>query len=127
MKYNKIEYNKLVRDKIPEIIRKSGGKVRSWKLDDDDYLNAILAKFTEEFLELKYAKTISGRAEELADIYEIFMALKHFYSISWREISHHTAKKNSQKGTFVGKTFLRDVKMPIEREAVEPVKEDFKN
>lgn len=59
-----ITYNKLVRDKIPEIIETSGKKCETQVLNDDDYLEMLDKKLSEEIKEYQE----SHEAEELADI-----------------------------------------------------------
>src|ERR1700679_4294977 len=62
-------YNKLVRDKIPEIIRADGKKLKTRVLSDEEHLEALLAKVEEELKELREAKNV----EELADLHEVLL------------------------------------------------------
>lgn len=93
-------YHKLVRDKIPELIIKSGRIPKYDVLKGDEILVGISSKFTEELLELKQAKTHEHRVEELADVYEVFLALKEYYDIDWKELEKKVAKKKIEKGSF---------------------------
>ena len=72
-----ITYNKLVRDRIPEIIEDSGKTCEIEVLDDKTYLEMLDKKLTEELNE--YYE--SHNAEELAD-------LLGFYNKCWGERSH---------------------------------------
>ena len=62
-----IKYNKLVRDRIPEIIAASGKNCVTEILSDEDYLCMIDAKLDEELAEYHKDQNI----EELADLIEV--------------------------------------------------------
>ena len=62
-----IVYNKLVRDRIPEIIRADGKECETEVLEDGAFLAALDKKMTEELQE--YFESHS--AEELADLLEV--------------------------------------------------------
>ena len=65
-----IKYSKLVRDRIPEIIKASGKTCVTEFLSDDEYLRMIDAKLDEELAE--YHKDLN--VEELADLLEVIYA-----------------------------------------------------
>ena len=61
------KYNKLVRDRIPEIIESSGRSCVTEILSDEDYLKMLDAKLDEELAEYHADQNI----EELADLMEV--------------------------------------------------------
>ena len=65
-----IIYNKLVRDRIPEIIESSGKTCTVEILSDEDYLRMVDAKLDEELAEYHKDQNI----EELADLLEVIYA-----------------------------------------------------
>ena len=65
-----IIYDKLVRDKIPEIIEKSGKQCEIEILSDEKYLEMIDKKLDEELAEYHKDKNL----EELADLLEVIYA-----------------------------------------------------
>ena len=67
---NIIKYNKLVRDRIPEIIEESGKICKKETLNDEEYLRMIDAKLDEELAEYHKDQNI----EELADLMEVIYA-----------------------------------------------------
>lgn len=103
-------YDKLVRDRIPDIIKREGKTPIYWPLNDDDYLNALLSKLVEEFMELTDAATDEEKAEEIADIYSVWLALKEHFGVSWKLFEKIHAKKSGEKGQFGKKLFLHEVK-----------------
>jgi predicted house-cleaning noncanonical NTP pyrophosphatase (MazG superfamily) len=88
---------KLVRDRIPEIIRAAGGSPNVRDLDDDTAYHAALRKKlleeTREFLD-------SGRTEELADILEVVYALALSEHLTPFELEAMRQKKRSERGGF---------------------------
>ena len=62
-----VVYNKLVRDRIPEIIQGSGKACRTEELSDEEYIEKLDAKLNEELLEYQESKSM----EELADLLEV--------------------------------------------------------
>lgn len=67
---SEIKYNKLVRDRIPEIIEASGKNCVTEILSDEDYLCMTDAKLDEELVEYHKDQSI----EELADLIEVIYA-----------------------------------------------------
>lgn len=63
-------YNKLVRDRIPEIIENSGKKFTTRILGDNEYINELKKKLVEEMEEYQQTETNEDALEELADILE---------------------------------------------------------
>ena len=57
-------YNKLVRDKIPEIIEADGKACKTHILSNDEYIAALEAKLNEEVAEYQADKNL----EEMADL-----------------------------------------------------------
>lgn len=64
-------YNKLIRDLIPEKMMNNGYTIRIRVLDNEEYKNALIEKLMEEVKE--YAE--SGTLEELGDVYSVLQAL----------------------------------------------------
>ena len=70
----RIEHNKLVRDKIPEIISSSGNQCETITLNNLDYIQALRNKLVEEAKEIAIAPD-EDLAQELADVMEVIDAL----------------------------------------------------
>lgn len=102
---NKV-YNKLVRDKIPEIIEASGKKARIRIADDAEYPALLCKKLSEEvneFLE-------SNDPKELADIIEVVLSLSKTYGISFTELLSMAEKKRAERGGLERKIVLLGVR-----------------
>lgn len=95
-------YNKLVRDKIPEIIGNSGRKAEIRILSDEEYRAFLEAKLDEEVGEYHRDKT----AEELADILEVVYALSASIGCSREQLQAIYQKKHDARGGFEQKILL---------------------
>ncbi len=98
-------HNKLVRDKIPEIIEAEGKLVRARILDKEEYLNELIKKLGEEYEEFKKETVI----EELADLQEVILALADALNISHQELARAVSKKTLERGAFKKRIFLESV------------------
>ena len=98
-------YNKLVRDRIPEIIEASGAECKTEILSDEKYLEMIDAKLDEELAEYHKDQNI----EELADLLEVVRAATIARGYTLEELEAVRAKKADKRGGFEKKIFLIDV------------------
>ena len=99
-------YNKLVRDKIPEIIASDNGKTCVTRImEDDEYLETLNTKMQEELKE--YLE--SGDVEELADLEEVLRAILDVKGVSYEEFEKIRNSKVEKRGAFKKKIFLESV------------------
>lgn len=99
-------YNKLVRDKIPQIIKDSGKKSYCHIADEKEYLEALKDKINEEVEEFYETPCI----EEMADILEVLGALADYHGFSKYEIEKARLEKNRKRGAFKNRIILEKVK-----------------
>ncbi|MBP3596209.1 MAG: nucleoside triphosphate pyrophosphohydrolase [Clostridia bacterium] len=98
-------YNKLVRDKIPEIISADSRKAVTRILDDKEYLNELNKKLEEEVSE--YFE--DNNVEELADIVEVIYGILNAKNIGLEEFENIRQSKVDKRGAFQEKIFLEKV------------------
>lgn len=98
-------YNKLVRDKIPQIIEMDGKTCTCEILSDEDYKRLLDDKLTEELTEYQESKDI----EELADMYEVMLAIIKSKGYSVEEFERIRKDKANNRGGFMDKVFLKEV------------------
>ena len=98
-------YNKLVRDKIPEIIEADGKECKTRILSNDEYIAALEAKLKEEVAEYQVDKNL----EEMADVLEVLQAICTARGYSMDELEAMRAKKAEKRGGFREKIFLEYV------------------
>lgn len=95
-------YNKLVRDKIPEIIENNGGKATFRQLSQEEYMIFLEEKLDEEVGEYHRDHTV----EELADILEVVYALAAAQSCTKEELLAVYDEKHAQRGGFEKRLLL---------------------
>lgn len=98
-------YNKLVRDKIPEIIRASGEMPVTRILDEKEYLKELIKKLKEETVEFEE----NPSTEELADIKEVLIALREVMDIHAGALEDVRRDKAKAIGRFNKRIFLEAV------------------
>ena len=101
-------YNKLVRDKIPNIIKEKKETPVVKILDDDEYKEALEKKLYEEYQEVIKASG-EDRVEELADMLEIIKALAKLENKTLDDVIEIANKKVDKRGAFEEKIFLEKV------------------
>jgi len=94
-------YNKLVRDKIPEILDAKNISYEKHIASDEEYKVELIKKLNEEIQEFSEA----GDPEELADVLEVIESLKKLSIYSKVEIIQQNKKE--KKGGFDKKIILK--------------------
>lgn len=98
-------YNKLVRDRIPDIILKDHCLPTTRVLDDQEYVKELNKKLMEEVNEYLKEENI----EEMVDILEVIRAILDVKGTSYEEIEEKRVKKAKKRGAFKDKVFLEKV------------------
>lgn len=101
----RVKYNKLVRDRIPEIIASDGKACVTEILPDERYLEMLDAKLAEELSEYRESRSL----EELADLLEVLQAVAKARGWTWEELEQMRQEKAAKRGGFEKKILLREV------------------
>ena len=99
------KYHKLVRDRIPEIIAKSGKRPVYSILSDEAYLAKLDEKLNEELSEYQESKSM----EELADLLEVIRAVAIARGNSFEKVEDIRREKAAKRGGFEKKILLTEV------------------
>lgn len=102
------KYNKLVRDKIPEIIKINGEEPITRILTEEEYKKALEKKLLEECYEVLESQD-KKRLEELADLLEVMKYLSQLENSSIEEVTKIGLEKNEKRGSFKNRIFLEKV------------------
>lgn len=100
-----ITYNKLVRDRIPEIIDAAGKVCVTDILPEDDYIRMVDAKLDEELAEYHKDQNI----EELADLLEVLYAAAKARGYTREQLEQVRAAKAEKRGGFDKRILLIEV------------------
>lgn len=101
----KIVYDKLIRDKVPAAIEKTGKVFATHTLSDDEYPEYLYRKLQEETTEFLEFNNIS----ELADLVEVIHALVKAKGYTWDDLEKIRHDKAAMRGTFDKKLCLEYV------------------
>ena len=102
-------YNKLVRDRIPEIIEGNGENPVVRILDEVEYKGELEKKLNEEYQEVLGTTTSEERIEELADMLEIIDALAALEGKTLEDVVEVKKQKSLKRGGFEKRIFLERV------------------
>ncbi|PTX17358.1 Predicted house-cleaning noncanonical NTP pyrophosphatase, all-alpha NTP-PPase (MazG) superfamily [Halanaerobium congolense] len=91
-----ILYNKLIRDKIPEIIENAGKEYEIHRADEQEYIEKLLLKVEEELAEFKEEPSIA----EMADLFEVLDSVINYYDFDKQKIKNYQKKKRKERGGF---------------------------
>lgn len=98
-------YNKLIRDRIPEIIEQTGTQYRVRTLDETEYKVQLDKKLQEELNEY----STSGKVCELADMVEVIYAILAVKGVGVEEFEAVRTEKKLKRGGFENRLFLEHV------------------
>lgn len=99
------KYHKLVRDRIPEIIEATGKTCKTQILSQEEYLQLLDEKLTEELAEYQESKSL----EELADLYEVMAAVVEARGWDMAQLESVRLEKKEKRGGFRHRILLLEV------------------
>ncbi len=101
-----VRHDKLVRDRIIEIIKSRGGTTDFYTADPIEYATRLRAKLGEEVIE--YIE--SGSCEELADILEVIHSLTALEGTPREQLQLIQAQKRDERGGFEKRIVLKETR-----------------
>jgi len=96
---------KLVRDRIPDIIKEAGRSCEYTVMDDQEYECCLLDKLYEEIDEFMEDPCV----EEAADIYEVFLTLLSNNHLDLNEVLLVADSKRRTRGGFIERILLKKI------------------
>ena len=102
---HRFKIDKLIRDKLPQIMRSNGIEVFERVMEEEEYTKRLKDKLLEEVQEVLEAKNQADIKEELADVLEVIITLSKVHGLSFEDIEAARAKKKIDKGGFEGRVY----------------------
>ena len=96
-------YDKLIRDRIPEIIEASGSKYEVEVVSDKVALEYLYKKLSEEVEELLIDKNL----DEIADVMEVIFAIGKKFGYSENDVLGRRNEKRDSRGGFDDNLILK--------------------
>lgn len=90
------EFDKLVRDGIPQVIEANGEEPTIHLADGEEYSERLAEKLAEEVTEYLETREVS----ELADILEVVHAIREDRGVPLEELQEMRARKAEDRGRF---------------------------
>lgn len=110
--------DKLIRDKIPDILRSNGIVVHEKKMEDPEFILKLKEKLLEEAKEVLEERNCAELCEELADVLEIIYALSKANGLTIDQIEKKRIEKRDVKGGFDNKIFCSSVDIQEENKEI---------
>lgn len=107
-----VEYNKLVRDRVPELIKRKGEAVEIVQLKGEALLAALRQKLVEECFEAFDARTGDELIGELADVQEVISGICEALKVSQDQIDSEQVEKRERRGGFSRGLMLKTTSTP---------------
>lgn len=115
---DKQDFGKLVRDKIPDVIRDNGDSVVTGRLPEFERPRQLLGKMVEEMQELQQSEG-DAQLAELADIYELLGSYISTVGYDWDTVASTASQKRERRGGFEkGLVLLRTQRQENSSEAL---------
>lgn len=96
---------KLIRDRLPAIMRAQGLQVFDRRLNDGEFIAALKDKLVEEAQEVGVAANQGDLIDELADVMEVIAALAEASGVTPGEIEARRQAKRAERGGFDERVF----------------------
>lgn len=104
-KCKRFKIDQIIRDKLPEIMRRQGITVFERPLEGKELDQRLREKLLLEAHEVEHAKTPEELMEELADVIEVVHALAKAAGVDMERVEEQRAKKSQLKGGFDGRLY----------------------
>lgn len=114
MTLKRFKVDKLLRDRIPSLLRSKGIVVNERMMDDEEYLFRLKEKLTEETEEVKNTRNTEELAEELADVLEVVHSLASASGLTQEDIEKARKKKREEKGGFENRVYSPHIEVAEE-------------
>ena len=102
----RIFYNKLCSDKVPEIIKQKGFECEVREVEHDEYKREIIRKVFEEASGVSNHTTHDSLMKELADLLITINAVKQEFGITDAEVTEAMTKSLVEKGGYEKRLYL---------------------
>lgn len=89
-------HDKLVRDRIPEIVREDGKRPVTTTVEGQAYQRRLIAKLEEEVAEYRDSR----HPRELVDVLEVVHALRTYHGLDADELAGRREAKAERNGRF---------------------------
>lgn len=112
MTIRRFRVEKLIRDRLPELMRAQGLRVFDRRMETGEFIARLKEKLIEEAREAAASETRGDLVEELADLAEVIAALARAAEIPPEEVERVRLEKRDERGGFDDRVFNAAVEAP---------------
>jgi predicted house-cleaning noncanonical NTP pyrophosphatase (MazG superfamily) len=116
---HRFKVDKLIRDKLPNIMRESGIQLFERVMEKEEYVKRLKDKLLEEAREIISATAEKEIREELADLLEVMLAITQVYGIEFIDIQKTADQKRAEKGGFNSRIYSAFVEIEAKNPGLE--------
>lgn len=104
------QYNKLIRDRIVEIIESDGLEYKTRVLEDAEFKQELLKKIVEESNEvLEAGNNREELVKEIGDVLEVIDAIVDAFELDKNEVEKVRLERKEKRGGFENRIFLEEM------------------
>jgi predicted house-cleaning noncanonical NTP pyrophosphatase (MazG superfamily) len=107
----RFEFNKLIRNNLPDRMRQEGVILNSSHLSEDEYRKQLKLKLLEEAKEVLEADSVDELAIELSDVLEVIHTLAKCHNLDFADIEKERIKKQAANGTFDAENYINYIEV----------------
>ena len=96
---------KLIRDRLPAIMRAQGLQVFDRRLNAAEFIAALKDKLVEEAQEVGAATSLADLIDELADVMEVIAALADASGVPLQAVEERRQAKRAERGGFAERVY----------------------
>ena len=112
MAYRRFYFNKMIRDRVPQMMEKAGIQVVGHTMNQDEYEQRLKAKLVEEIEEVCVATTQKDVSEEIGDVLEVLKALAQYHHLDFSKVVASAEQKTAEKGGFFTPLCIDYIEIP---------------
>jgi predicted house-cleaning noncanonical NTP pyrophosphatase (MazG superfamily) len=115
----RFKVEKLIRDRIPEILGPKNIFVKERIMPNDEYIYQLKLKLLEEAQEVLDSTNLDELIEEMADVFEVLHAIINANSIDSGQIEKKREEKGRKSGVFNRKIYCEYIEISPDNSWIE--------
>lgn len=108
----RFQLHKLIRDRLPQMMRSEGITVHDRVMGDEEYKTCLKEKMVEEAQEVAASTNQKDLCAECGDVLEVMISLLHVYGLTLDDVRAVADQKKKANGGFVDRIYVSCVDVP---------------
>ncbi len=112
MVHRRFYFNKIIRDRLPQMMQNTGINVVGHGMNGDEYGQRLREKLVPEVSEVCTAITPKDVSEEIGDVLEVLKALARHHHLDFPQVMASAEQKTAEKGGFANPLCIDYMEIP---------------